>query len=238
MILYCLKLQHNVHRFLLLSSVIFAFSVPPVYGFEFTFNNLNRDFKNDKVNNAQDTNIELASVVTNNRTALDLIMAVVDNYQANNKVINDYESQITLEPNISTTFDFKFIETGTTTSFGFNQFDVNVMNVDLPTSEIIISNYDVSDGKTSNNLGIATLIEQIEFTAKSNLVNEIIALISIAATQQQSNYELYNNSQFDRGYEYTTVGRFSRNFLPKDLTIDATNLVNNRNTNGWTVPLF
>ena len=226
-----LGLKRVVHRYFLLSTVILASCVSPAYGVQLDFTNLEGDLTNGDPTTGQGATMKFTDVVPDSGLDLDLIITVVDSYQANNtnnnKVVNGNEGQINIKQNTSTTFEFQLVETGTNTPFTVSEVEFGVMDIDRQGAEIITlytsANYEVSP---NTELDIITSMDKVEFKAKSTSTPKIdnpTDATMLDSTQQQyaANFIFYDISRFYLGYEYTTGGGPGRNyFFAGDVTID------------------
>lgn len=245
-ILSCLGLKPTVHKAFLLSSVILGFCVSPAYGVQLTFENLDPDptppLSNGDLTTGQGATMKFNNVASDNGTALDLIITVVDDYKAqrinDNQVINIDEGQINIANETGTTFEFKLVEAGTSTPFTVSQFDFGLMDIDKQGQEIVTlytsADYTVSSGANPTQLDIDdTFMDRVEFRSKSGSTAEVpnpTNAANLTAEQQQYavNFRFYNTSQFYLGYESTFVnptGAGRNFFFAGDVTFDPNNSV-------------
>ena len=173
--LSCLGLKPIVYKYFLLGFTIFGCCVSPAYGIQLTFEDLDPapapPLSNGDPTTGQGATMKFNEVASDNGTTVDLIITAVDSYQAqainDNQVINTDEAQINIANETGTTFEFKFVETGTSTPFTVSEFDFGLMDIDKQGQEIVTlytsANYTVSGGANSTQLDIIDLIDRFEF---------------------------------------------------------------------------
>lgn len=239
--LSCSRLKPTAHKYFLLCSAIISCCVSPAYGFEMTFSAVVGDLTNSDPNN-QGATMTFSNVGNDSGTDLDLIITVVDVYQPKrpdfNGIVPTDIGQINIDNQVgSTTFEFKLVETGTSTPFTVSQVDLGLMDIDRLGDEIVTlytsADYTVSSGANPTQLDIDdTFMDRVEFRSKSGSNGEVTnptdgANLSAEQQQYSVNFRFYNTSQFYLGYEstYNATGNGRNFFFAGDVTLDPTNSV-------------